>query len=71
MMSINLLKLKFSHIDYQMVKKRKKKNEKVEREETWDITNNCKSLERLEKGASIKERRSINRIDLQTQTKNK
>jgi hypothetical protein len=38
---------------------------KVEREETWDITNSCKSLKSLEKGALIVERRNINHADLQ------
>jgi hypothetical protein len=43
---------------------RERKDERIEREETWDITNNCKSLEHLEKGASIAERGNINHIDL-------
>jgi len=50
--------------------KKEKGNMRVEREETWDITNNCKSLEHLEKGASIAKRGGINHINLQTQTKN-
>jgi hypothetical protein len=52
------------------ISKKEKGNMRVEREETWDITDNCKSLEHLEKGASIVERGGINHIDLQTQTKN-
>jgi hypothetical protein len=51
------------------ISKRKRRNERVEREETRGITNSCKSLECLEKGALITKRGRINCIDLQTQTK--
>ncbi len=57
--------------DERKIQKKKRRNERVERKETWDITNSFKSLECLEKGASIVEKGRINPTNLQTQNKNK